>query len=188
MEFEHNLTEERQLIDRCLKGETQTFGLLVVRYERMVRSVIRRLVNIDHEVEDLAQQTFITAYENLRNFNGSSKFSSWLCQIALNKARDHRRYWQRRQGDIDAIDINLTSDSQGPEDQCAVQKIDMQLQAALAKLKHTDREVVVLKYIHGYDYEAVGQMLGCTAQAAKVRSVRARDALKEILERMGVQL
>ena len=62
MGFEYDLTEERHLIARCLKGETQTFGLLVVRYERMVRSVIRRLVNIDHEVEDLAQQTFITAY------------------------------------------------------------------------------------------------------------------------------
>lgn len=188
MGFEHNLTEERQLIDRCLEGETQTFSLLVVRYERMVRSVIRRLINIDHEVEDLAQQTFITAYENLGNFNGSSKFSSWLCQIALNKARDHRRYWQRRQGDIDAMDANLASGGQDPEAQCAVQQIDLQLQAALAKLKDTDREVVVLKYIHGYDYETVGQMLGCTAQAAKVRSVRARDALKEILERMGVQL
>ena len=86
------------------------------------------------------------------------------------------------------MDADLTSTTQGPEDQCATQQIDQQLQAALAKLKYIDREVVVLKYIHGYDYEAVGQMLGCTAQAAKVRSVRARDALKEILEKMGVQL
>lgn len=189
MGFEYNLVEERQLIARCLNGETQVYGLLLTRYERMVRSVIRRLVNIDHEVEDLAQQTFITAYENLGNFNGSSKFSTWLCQIALNKARDHRRYWRRRKGDITNVaETDLASDDQSPEERCATQQMDQQLQVALAKLKYADREVVVLKYIHGFDYETVGQLLNCTPEAAKVRSVRARDTLKEILERMGVQL
>lgn len=188
MGFEYSPVEEQQLIARCLNGETQVFGLLLTQYERMVRSVIRRLVNIDHEVEDLAQQTFITAYENLRTFNGSSKFSTWLCQIALNKARDHRRYWRRREGDINVTEADLASDSQSPEDRCVTQQMDRQLQEALAKLKFADREVVVLKYIHGYDYKTVGQILNCTPEAAKVRSVRARDALKVILEQMGVQL
>jgi RNA polymerase sigma-70 factor, ECF subfamily len=183
--------EESEWIERCLRGEERAYAQLVQRYERMVRSVVRRLIVSDAEVDDLAQAAFVTAYENLSQYNADARFSTWLCQIALNKCRDWLRARERRRAnidedtDVDRVDVGDPSD--GPEFQAESKERDAQLQRALARLRASEREVIVLKYIEGHDYETVAQMLGCSVDAAKVRSLRARDALKRVLERMGVR-
>ena len=184
--------QEEAWIARCREGETQAFCFLVERYERMVRAVIRRLIATEHDVDDLAQQSFVSAYEKLAQFNGSCQFSTWLCQIALNKARDAMRTRRYRQDDLDVYELELEGDDDGPqarlEAQQEEQQLDRQLQVALGNLKPEERELIVLKYIQGYGYDTVADMLGCTVQAAKVRSFRAREKLKEILQRFGVEL
>ena len=184
--------QEEAWIARCREGETQAFCFLVERYERMVRAVIRRLIATEHDVDDLAQQSFVSAYEKLAQFNGSCQFSTWLCQIALNKARDAMRTRRYRQDDLDVYELELEGDDDGPqarlEAQQEEQRLDRQLQVALGNLKPEERELIVLKYIQGYGYDTVADMLGCTVQAAKVRSFRAREKLKEILQRFGVEL
>lgn len=185
--------EEAGWIARCREGEAQVFRFLVERYERMVRGVIRRLTATEHEVDELAQQSFISAFEKLSQFNGSCQFSTWLCQIALNKARDALRARRHRTDDldIDELELELESAEDGPQARVEAAQVerlrDRQLQAALGALKPEDREVIVLKYLHEHDYETVSRMLGCTVQAAKVRSLRARERLKHILQRMGVE-
>lgn len=184
--------QEERWIARCRQGETQAFRFLVERYERMVRGVIRRLIAAEHDVDELAQQSFVSAYEKLAQFNGSCQFSTWLCQIALNKARDAMRARRHRENDVDVDELELEGDDGGPQAQFEAQqdeqRRDRQLQAALSSLKPEDRELIVLKYIEGYGYDTVAEMLGCTVQAAKVRSLRARERMKEILQRLGVEL
>ncbi len=184
--------EEGEWIARCLKGERDAYRFLVQRYERMVRSVIRRLIVSEMEVDDLAQAAFITAYESLEQFAGSARFSTWLCEIALNKSRDWLRGRQRRQANIDedaqvdSVDVGDPSD--GPERRAELTQRDARLQAALARLRPGEREVIVLKYVEGHDYETVARLLNCGVEAAKLRSFRARDALKQVLLRMGIEL
>lgn len=180
--------EEQEWIRQILDGQTHLFRNLLVRYERMVRTVIRRLVDDEHQVEEIAQQSFITAYENLAKFSGNSRFSTWLCQIALNKARDFLRGRQRREGDIPIGDIEFRSEQIGPEEEIATTERDALLQSALNHLKPSDRELIVFKYLLEYDYETVAEILGCSPPAAKVRSVRARNQLRHILQRMGVDI
>lgn len=184
--------QEEDWIARCRKGETQSFRFLVERYERMVRGVIRRLIAAEHDVDELAQQSFVSAYEKLAQFNGSCQFSTWLCQIALNKARDAMRARRYCENEVDVDELELEGDGDGPQAQLVTQqetqRRDRQLQLALGALKPEDREVIVLKYLQEYDYDCVAGMLGCTVQAAKVRSLRARERLKDILQRMGVEL
>lgn len=183
--------QEERWIARCRQGETQAFRFLVERYERMVRSVIRRLIAAEHDVDELAQQSFVSAYEKLAQFNGSCRFSTWLCQIALNKTRDAMRARRYRDNDLDVDELELKSGDAGPQAQLEAQQEeqqrDRQLQAALGSLKPADRELIVLKYIEGHGYDTVAEMVGCTVQAAKVRSLRARERLKDILQRMGVK-
>ena len=184
--------EEGEWIERCLRGEQRVYAYLVQRYERMVRSVIRRLIVSDAEVDDLAQAAFVTAYENLAQFEGTARFSTWVCEIALNKSRDWLRGQRRRQANIDEdadverVDVGDPSD--GPERKAELKQRDGKLQAALARLRAGEREVIVLKYVEGHDYETVARMLGCSVDAAKVRSLRAREVLKEVLKQMGVEL
>lgn len=184
--MEADRRQEQLWISRCLNGEPQDFRPLVERYERMVRSVIRRLIDAEHEVDELAQQTFVIAYENLAQYQGESRFSTWLCQIALNKCRDQLRVRRRRREDLDIAEVELASEANGPEASLAGKQLDGQLQAALRKLRRTDRELIVFKYIAGHSYETVGRIFGCTPAAAKVRSVRAREVLKKVLRQMGI--
>lgn len=178
--------EEGEWISRCLAGDTQAFRPLVERYERMVRAVVRRLIGAAHEVDDLAQMTFVTAYERLAQYSGDARFSTWLCEIALNKSRDALRS-RRREPEAAAVEeLDLESGAPGPEARLAEKQRDAQLQAALRRLKPADREVVVFKYILGCSYEEVARVLACTPEAAKVRSHRAREQLKHVLESMGV--
>lgn len=183
--------EESEWIERCLRGERRTYSYLVQRYERMVRSVIRRLIVSEAEVDDLAQAAFITAYENLAQYAGTARFSTWLCQIALNKCRDWLRARDRQRAnvderaDTDRVDVGDPAD--GPELRAELKQRDAKLQAALGRLRASEREVIVLKYIEGHDYETVARILSCSVDAAKVRSLRARDALKQVLKQMGVE-
>lgn len=181
-----NRDEEFEWISQCLNGDTQAFRPLVRRYERMVRSVIRRLIAAEHEVDELAQQVFVTAYESLAQYTGDARFSTWLCQIALNKGRDALRT-RRRRPEVDIVDLDIESTAAGPDGRLETKQHDAQLQAALKRLKPADREVIVFKYIAGFSYEDVARTLGCTPEAAKVRSHRAREELKEILEGMGIR-
>lgn len=183
--------EEREWIARCLRGETRAFRFLVERHERMVRSLIRRLIAQDHEVDELAQQTFVSAFEHLGRYAGEARFSTWLGQIALNKSRDWMRARRRRQVDIDddadGAELDVGDPGLGPEEQTASRRRDVQIQAALAQLRPAEREVIVLKHIQGHDYETVARLLGCKVEAAKVRALRAREALKRILQQMGIE-
>jgi RNA polymerase sigma-70 factor (ECF subfamily) len=181
--------EEAGWIACCRRGETRAFAPLIARYERMVRSVIRRLVVRDDEVDELAQATFVTAWERLAQYTASAKFSTWLCQIAVNKCRDRYRTRRRREaayGEPPEPEA-MPDDAPGPEQRLAERELDAQLQAALGQLKPQDRELIVFKYIEGHDYETIARILGCTPQAAKVRSVRARVTLKELLRQLGVE-
>lgn len=183
--------EEREWIARCLRGETQAFQFLVERHERMVRSLIRRLVAQDHEVDELAQQTFVSAFEHLRRYTGEAQFSTWLGQIALNKSRDWMRARRRRRACIDdntdGAHLEVDDPGPGPEEQMAEHRRDAQIQAALARLRPVEREVIVLKHIVGHNYETVASLLCCSVEAAKVRALRARTKLKQILQEMGIE-
>ena len=179
--------EEQRWIERCCAGDTAPFRLLVERYERMVRSVIYRLVGSMQDVEEIAQETFVTAFENLMLYAAEARFSTWLCQIALNKSRDALRARRRRDEAVDIDGIELPSDADGPEDVFEQRQRSAQLQRVLSQLKDRDREVIVLKYLSGLSYEEIARIHGCSEEAAKVRGHRAREELKRVLQHLGIK-
>lgn len=153
--------------------------------------MIYRLVDDEHEVEEIAQQTFIAAYQALKSFSGQSKLSTWLSQIALNKARDYRRKQQQQrylgQQSLDDMEADIESGELPLDHKLAQTQLNDSIQQALLRLKPQDRELVTFKYILGHDYDTVAEILDCTPGAAKVRSVRARDNLKKQLQKMGIE-
>ena len=80
-----------QLIERTLAGETEAFGVLVRRWENPIYGLSLRMLGRDEDARDVCQETFISAYRNLRKFRGDSKFSSWLYRIALNACNSRLR-------------------------------------------------------------------------------------------------
>jgi RNA polymerase sigma-70 factor, ECF subfamily len=86
--------DESELIRKAKRGDKEAFGVLVERYQRRVVGVALAVVHNPDDALELAQETFVRAYENLRSFESRSSFSTWLYRIAANLAID----WRRREG------------------------------------------------------------------------------------------
>ena len=89
-------TNEARLVDEARHGSKQAFGELVVRYERRLIRVILQFVKSVEQAEDLAQETFIKAYERLGQFDPARRFGPWLFRIGVNQTLDHLRRRKRR--------------------------------------------------------------------------------------------
>lgn len=185
------MSEEQELywVQSCLLGDTGSFSHIVARYERMVRTMIGRLVDDEDQVEELAHQTFISAYENLAKFNGKSKLSTWIGKIALNKARDYLRSHRKRIATTeDFDDMEIAQDAPDLESQVQVQQNSRILERALGQLRSSDRNMIILRYLYEYDYNTIADILHCSKDAAKVRGWRAVSTLRGMLARMGAEI
>src|SRR5208282_2637502 len=87
---------ESKLIEQCLSGDTEAYAALVNQHQKMVRAVTFRMTGSPDDAEELAQDAFLRAYRQLGSFNSDSKFSTWLCKIAINLSLDWRRRESRR--------------------------------------------------------------------------------------------
>ena len=93
------LDDESQLIAQSRSGDAEAYAVLVQQYQKMIRAVTFRMTGSPDDAEELAQDAFLRAYQQLDTFCGSSKFSTWLCRIAINLSLD----WRRRESRRDAI-------------------------------------------------------------------------------------
>src|SRR5262245_44205273 len=105
-------TTDARLVEQVRQGDREAFGELVVRYERKLQRVLRRLVHDSEVARDLAQETFLKVYRNLAQYDASRRFAPWLFRVAVNLAVD----WLRRrrpayrlsqlaQGDSNAMEV-----------------------------------------------------------------------------------
>lgn len=174
--------EDHELVDRCLKGESNAFEFLVEKYQGPIYNVALRMVRDTADAEDVAQTAFVKAYEKLSSFDPTYKFFSWLYRIAVNEALsflDHRNRFDRLQEDTaePAEDGHANSDDE---------ERDRSVQAALTELKPDHRSVVVLKHFEGRTYEEIAEILNVPVKRVKSRLFAARMTLRRILVRKGV--
>ncbi len=184
-------TDERAIIARCLAGERKAYAVLVERYQGLVHDLVFRMVGDAGEAEDIAQEAFVKAYLSLRDFRGESRFSTWLCRIAMNRCKDLLRR-RGREVSIDAQEGGpqisaLADDRDTPALSVERREREGVLHRALARLPVKYREAVVLRHIEGMDFKEMGTILGIPAGAAKVRTFRGREMLRTLLESQGLR-
>lgn len=178
-------TEEYSIIEECRNGDSEIYAVLVERYQQMVYNIAYRMLGDTETAKDIAQESFISAYRALKTFKKDSKFSTWLCSIAINKCRDHLRSHRITVPLDDALDV-VSCNKPNPEEVMSHKQTVRELQAALALLPDDYREAIVLKHIEGLDYKEMEAILGVNANVLKVRTHRARELLKKRLgERAG---
>lgn len=185
--------EEQHLIGRCVAGEVEAFRPLVQRYQRVAFSVAFRMLGSRADAEDVAQQAFVDAFNALDRFRGEGRehaFSTWLLRIAVNRSKDVLKSKKRTEEPLDreiqGDEAAFAHDPSNPEANVASDESRRRLEAALLRVPPKYREVLVLKDIEELSYEEIRSILQLPITTLKIRVVRARAMLREIVVREGV--
>lgn len=176
-------------------GDVEAFEALVKRHEKGIYNLAyTRTYNHDDSF-DIAQETFLRAYRALSGFRSESSFSTWIYRICLNVISDHQKKLHNRRAhetpleytDSDGSEAtyDLPDDTYNPE-QIALQNERTRLvRSEIDKLNEKYRVPLVMRDINGLSYNKISEVLGLELGTVKSRIKRARDSLKEILEKTG---
>jgi RNA polymerase sigma-70 factor (ECF subfamily) len=175
--------DDAQIIDAILEGDVDAYATLVSHYQGAIFNLMLRMTGSYDDATDLAQETFIKAYDRLHRFQKGKKFFPWLYTIGLNNARNFLRDSKRRRTvPIDEYDPGSGLDYPDQQEESLIAKLDYRkLDAALRQLPLEYREAVILRYHEGLSMEDVADALNLRLSAAKMRVHRGLAKLREIL-------
>ena len=184
--------DESALVVRAKDGDDSAFSELVTHYDRRVFRMAKQITQNDDDAEDVLQETFLKAYTHLDNFQGNSKFYTWLVRIAVNEALMKLR---KRRSDrtvpldepIDTGEDEMVREiavwDENPEDLYSQDEMGTLLNEAIQSLKPAYRTVFILRDIEELSIEETAEALSLSISAVKSRLLRARLQLREKLTR-----
>ncbi|MCB9437583.1 MAG: sigma-70 family RNA polymerase sigma factor [Anaerolineales bacterium] len=180
-----DVSAEQDLIQQALAGDVDAFGELVRLYEQPVFNLTYRMLGDGQEAEDAAQEAFIRAYSNLRSYDTSRSFKTWLFSIASNHCIDRLRKRRLTWVSIDEPlppHPALVSDQFDPERSLVNQERSQLVQAMLSDLAPDYRAAVIMRYWYDMSYADIASALETTESAIKSRLFRARQMLADKLD------
>lgn len=161
--------DDTALVERLRDPSTcrAAFGDMIRLYSEPLYRQIRRMVQSHDDADDLLQNTFMKAWQNIENFRGDARLSTWLYKIAINESLSHLERERKRQGvsldDEDSMIVNfIEADKDIDGDELAVQ-----LRKAIASLPEKQRLVFNMRYYDDMKYEQISEILGTSVGALK---------------------
>ncbi|MCP4166791.1 MAG: sigma-70 family RNA polymerase sigma factor [Chloroflexi bacterium] len=176
----HNvIAEEQHLLSEAQKGDKTAFGLIVETYHRLVVSVAFRICGDVQIAEDVAQDTFMKAWQQLPNFQPerSTSFRAWLCRIAHNRSIDLLRQ-NRPETELDP---RLPAQITRPDRQVERDETATEVQAAILRLPETSRTALILREYEGLSYAEIADTLEIPIGTVMSRLYNARKRLTKEL-------
>lgn len=179
-----DLQEELEYIRRVRNGDHTAYAVLVDRYKTLAYSIALKVLGNEEDAEDVAQEGFIKAYQQLQQFEGKSKFSTWLYTIvyrtALAKAKEmkHKTFSITQQ-----FKDTFTNDYSAPQ-LTLMQANDEQrsVNAAINRLPESEALLVMLYYVNENSIKEIQEITGLSAANIKIRLFRARKKLERELK------
>jgi RNA polymerase sigma-70 factor (ECF subfamily) len=169
--------DEAALLGAWLAGDDDAFGELVARHEPLVLALVRRYAASPDDARDLAQRTFLKAFESARRAllrgpatgPGAVPFRRWVVRVALNLARNHRRdarRWTHAPDGLSALD-HLGSRAAGADQRLEEEEASRRMRRAVLALPRRQREVLTLRIDADLPFSEIAAALGCTDGAAR---------------------
>jgi RNA polymerase sigma-70 factor, ECF subfamily len=173
---------DREIVARVIDGDRDVYRLLVRRYQDMLFRHALRMTSDRDVATDLVQASFVKAYTNMARCRDPDRFGAWLYRILANACKDHLKSKRRKDVSIDDH-TELTDTTLNPAADLERTQLRKVLNRAIGELPVSLREAFILKHVEGRSYEEMAEMLGTSVPALKMRVHRARETLKEHLER-----
>ena len=168
--------DDLELVRQALAGQTEAFGVLVTRYQKVMYTVALRMVGNAEDARDATQDAFVKAYQRLATFDTKYRFFSWMYRILVNECLNLNR--DRRPEET--LDPNA-EDAGTPFDTTLESERREQIQLALLRLTPEYRTVVVLRHFAGQSYGEIAEALAIPEKTVKSRLYSARQRLGELL-------
>jgi RNA polymerase sigma-70 factor, ECF subfamily len=187
-----HLSDEPNLISAAKSGSNEAFSILISQYHNNIYHLALKITGNHEDAEDAIQESLLKAYCKLGQFQGSSRFYTWLARIAMNEALMRlRKRRSNRQVSLDDL-VHLDGDSvpreiedwsQDPEKYYAELELRQTLDKALQRLGPRLCTAFLLRNADDHSLKETARMLGLSVSAAKSRLVRARSRLRRRLKR-----
>jgi RNA polymerase sigma-70 factor, ECF subfamily len=180
------VNDEAQLIQAALEGDSTSFGVLVSRYQDRLMTCVLGVLSSTEEAEDVVQESFVQAYIKLATFQQHSQFFTWLYRIAFNNALSRRRRKKAAMSLDQARESGVADPASRTEapDHRLVQNENIEwLRESMARLTEDHRIILTLREMEEMAYEEIAELLKISIGTVRSRLSRARNALKEELER-----
>ena len=178
-----DLSDDQQVISAVMNGNVNAYSILVQQYQKPIFNLMYRVTGSYEDAKDLAQETFIKAYEKLDHFRMGARFFPWLYTIGYNHARNFvQRGKPFQQSSDEDFENNSGLDYPSQQEEKVLAQIDfLRIYQALEQLPMDYREAVILHYHEGLSMEDIATALQLSVSGAKMRVHRGIKKLREII-------
>jgi RNA polymerase sigma-70 factor, ECF subfamily len=195
-ELESGQGSDARLLAAAMSGHSGAFGELFHRYQRKMFYLAQRIMRNREDAEDVVQEAFQLAFVHLHDFNGGSRFSTWLSRIAINVALMKLRKKARKveisidqhsESDDMSFRDSVTDLAPNPEQDCLRQERSRILREALAELRPNARRVLELYELEGHSMKEIAEGMGISVAAVKARIFHARPKMRHELNQYFIR-
>ncbi|MDP8218568.1 MAG: sigma-70 family RNA polymerase sigma factor [Candidatus Theseobacter exili] len=187
MKIDNNTLPDKDILDKVISGDLDSFDVLVDRYKNRLMNFVFRFVK-DYDVsEDIVQETFLRVFRKSRDYKAIANFSTWIFTIAGNLAKSELR--RRKRWRFFSIDykngseksFELPDPAMKPDRATAVKLLNENVQIAIDTLKVRYKEALILRDIEGMSYKQIAEVTSVPVGTVKSRVNRARTKLRKKL-------
>ena len=187
--------DDRELVERCQRGDQGAFRTIFERYRRRAYALAFSVVHNKDAALDVVQEAFLRAFKHIDSFEGNASVYTWLYRIVMNVAIDHTRKHGRSKT-VDYDDAVAHLETEAPADAAALipqlvrgnpakemsrREIREKIDAALEQLSANHRTVLVLREVDGLSYEEMAKVMKCSKGTIMSRLFHARKNMQKLL-------
>jgi len=179
--------DETLLVNRARQGDLEAYDELVKRYQERIYATVYHMTSNHEDANDIAQESFIKAFQALKSFKGGSSFYTWLYRIAVNKTINFLKQRKNRiHMSLNDLDFNAEHDpdlvalisDKTPRREAGLTELQEKLNTALMKLSEPHRLVVVLHDVQGLSHDEIAKVMDCNIGTVRSRLFYARQQLQ----------
>ncbi len=184
--------DDSALLEGLRCGQEEAYEALIQRFEQPIFNIVSRLLDDPGDAADVVQEVFLKVFRNVTSFRGESSVKTWIYRIAVNEARNQRRWFsrhRRQEVNLDPEDADdslsyrnwLPDPGRSPFEVTLDHETQSLIEAALGEVNPRFRAALVLREVEGMSYEEIAEILEISLGTVKSRILRGREALRKNL-------
>jgi RNA polymerase sigma-70 factor, ECF subfamily len=181
-----NQIDEGEIIGRVLAGDREAFAALIDAYKGPLFRLALRMTGSPQDADDLTQETFLRAFQNLGRFRVGERLFPWLYTVSLNVIRNHLRKVNALAEESAGKGVPESTDPRNDPSAAAIgREQGRRLQGYLLRLPVPVREALILRFYEGMAFEGIASVTGDTISSAKMKVYRGLEKIRLMMDADG---